>query len=143
MKYWDAILKEVLEKEDSTPEISFTNVNDYRKFSRIKKAPKNRPGIKKIKSVKKPQAKKKYFLGSGHPGIYFTQRETQTIYLLMRGKTNFETAKTLGLSRRTIEFYIKNMKSKLHCHSKSELINKVIKSDLLSRLKGEFPELDD
>lgn len=134
MKYWDAILKEVLDKENYTGEVSFTNIKDYRDSANKKKERKSKPRIKKIKPVKPRQSHKKYYLGNLYPGVYFTQRETQTIYFLLRGNTIVEVAEILGLSRRTIEFYLKNMKSKLNCHSKSELISKVLQTDLFAQL---------
>ncbi len=142
MKYWDAILKEVLNKENSTCEVSFTNVKDYRESAKKKQENKDNSKIKNIKSVKPRRSHQRYFLGSGYPGVYFTLRESQTIYFLLRGNTIAEVAEVLDLSRRTIEFYLKNMKSKLNCHSKSELISRVLKTNLLSQLHDEFSYLE-
>lgn len=63
--------------------------------------------------------------------VYLSQRESQCLYHLIRGKTAKVTAKILGLSPRTVEHYIDNIKVKLCVSSKSELIDKVI-SNILS-----------
>ena len=78
--------------------------------------------------------KKFYVLGESNPNIYFTQREVECMKLLIHGNTINSAAVKLGLSHRTIEFYVKNMKMKLGCSSKAKLIEKVIQSDFLKLL---------
>lgn len=56
---------------------------------------------------------------------YFTRREVECIVHLLDGKTVAETAEQLDLSRRTVEYYVNNMKLKLGCHSKQELLRKI------------------
>lgn len=51
-----------------------------------------------------------------------TNRELQCISLLMRGHTSKMIANKLNLSRRTVEFYIENIKQKFGCTHKSQLI---------------------
>jgi DNA-binding CsgD family transcriptional regulator len=57
---------------------------------------------------------------------YFTQREKEILFHLLRGKTAKAIADFLGRSRRTIEHHIENMKVKTRSHSKSEMIEKII-----------------
>ncbi|MEO8400352.1 MAG: LuxR C-terminal-related transcriptional regulator [Gammaproteobacteria bacterium] len=57
-------------------------------------------------------------------GCYLSQREKECLYFCVRGKTASETAKALGLSKRTIETYLANIKIKLDIPSKSDLIEK-------------------
>ena len=54
--------------------------------------------------------------------FYFSNRESQCIEHVLRGKTIKTIAKVLQLSPRTIEFYIKNIKNKLGCRTKAEII---------------------
>ena len=68
------------------------------------------------------------------PGVYFTYRETQCMTELMRGKTIKSTGETLGLSPRTVEYYLKNMKSKLKCRTKSELMQLIAGSEMVKLL---------
>lgn len=58
--------------------------------------------------------------------MYFTQRQKDILQQIVKGKTAREAAIILGLSRRTVESHIENMKLKTHSSSKSELIEKVI-----------------
>lgn len=57
-------------------------------------------------------------------GIQFTPRESQIIYYLVRGKSAAKTAELLTLSKRTVEYYIINIKNKLGVNSKSDIIER-------------------
>lgn len=50
-------------------------------------------------------------------------REKECLTLLLEEKSAKETALILGLSVRTIEHYFENIKNKLHCFSKHELLS--------------------
>jgi DNA-binding CsgD family transcriptional regulator len=51
-----------------------------------------------------------------------TPRERQCLKWLVEEKSAKETAALLGLSARTVEFYFENIKNKLHCWSKQEVL---------------------
>lgn len=55
-----------------------------------------------------------------------SNRQTECGYLLLNGKTSKEIAHILGLSIRTVEYYISNIKTKLRCRNKTELVAKLI-----------------
>ena len=76
--------------------------------------------------------RRKYDLGDGFSGAYFTYREGECMAQFLRGQTIKATAEVLGLSPRTIEYYLKNMKAKCGCRTKSELIHKVAASNFVS-----------
>jgi DNA-binding CsgD family transcriptional regulator len=59
-------------------------------------------------------------------GVNLTIRESDCIKLIIRGKTAKEIGDLLGLSNRTVEYYLENIKCKLNVNSRSELIDKVI-----------------
>ena len=63
----------------------------------------------------------RYKLGN----IQFSKREEQCIDLLLAGKTAKETADALFLSSRTVEMYLDNIKNKLGCKSKLEILHKL------------------
>lgn len=86
-------------------------------------------------------AKKNYYLGSKYQDIYFTQRETECMIMLIKGKTINKIAKELQLSPRTIEFYLKNMKNKIGCRTKFELIEQILESDFLLNLPENQTEI--
>lgn len=59
-------------------------------------------------------------------GVYLSQREFECVKLLVKGKTIKMIAQILGLSPRTVEHYLENIRSKLGIASKTELIDVVI-----------------
>jgi DNA-binding CsgD family transcriptional regulator len=59
-------------------------------------------------------------------GVIFDQRDTDILYLLVRGKTAKNIARQLQLSHRTVEHRLEVIKHKLVVSSKSELIEKII-----------------
>lgn len=72
----------------------------------------------------------KYFTGcaieSNYPEINLSERQMQCLYYLLRGKSASATAAILNLSKRTIETYIEEIKNKLGCINKSEIIELAI-----------------
>lgn len=59
-------------------------------------------------------------------GIFFSSREMSCLRYVVRGKTSRDIAVVLGLSVRTVEHYIDNIKSKLGVSSKSEMIDRTL-----------------
>ncbi len=55
-----------------------------------------------------------------------TERESQCLFVLSKGKTAKEIAIRLDLSPRTVEKHIENIKNKLDCYRRSQLIEFVI-----------------
>jgi DNA-binding CsgD family transcriptional regulator len=51
-----------------------------------------------------------------------SERELQCLHWLVASKSAKETAAILGLSRRTVEFYFENIRDKLSCSSKHEVL---------------------
>ena len=82
-------------------------------------------------SAKKPI--KRYYLGDAFCGTYLTLREAETMTHLLLGKTIRDTAISMQLSPRTAEFYINNIKRKLKCRTKKELINKIMTCNFLKK----------
>lgn len=61
-----------------------------------------------------------------------TKREYEVAKLIVEGYTAKQCAEKLNLSRRTVEFYVDNIKNKLCCFKKSDLIVKLIKDNIIS-----------
>ena len=61
-------------------------------------------------------------------GFSFSARELDCIRCILLGKTAQEIGERLFISARTVETHIDNIKIKLNCHKKSELVAKLLKS---------------
>lgn len=55
-----------------------------------------------------------------------TPRQAECIHYLLKGYSAKQTAVALDLSTRTIDFYLNNLRRKLNCRSKTELIAKLL-----------------
>lgn len=53
-----------------------------------------------------------------------SNREKECLLLYLQGETGNSISETLNLSPRTVESYLVNLKNKLNCHNKTELIKK-------------------
>lgn len=93
-------------------------------------------------SYNKKSHKKNYYLGGSFSNTYFTRREAQCMLLLLNEYTNEEIATCLNLSARTIEYYIKNMRNKTSCLSKSHLIKSIRKTNFYQTLDFSMADID-
>ncbi len=124
MTYWESILNEVLNKQNKKTRFSYTNLGDSK--SKSKKS-----YLSSAQTSGNGKEHKAYYLGDEYTGIYFTKREAECVWHLLKGNTIVNVAEILGFSSRTVEFYVKNMKMKLRCGSKAELLDKVVETDLI------------
>lgn len=128
MTYWNALLDNVLDKDN--PLFLFSEEEDFQADTFA------------TPEVFQPEVKRSYqrnfryyYLGKEFPGIYFTKREAECIYWIVQNNTLKQTARIMNLSARTVEFYVKNMKLKLRCANKKQLINTILKTTLLAQLE--------
>lgn len=68
---------------------------------------------------------------------YFTSREQDCIHLLLNGKSAKETGAILQLSHRTVESHLFNIKKKLNCRTKLEVISKLQNIPLTNEISNE------
>lgn len=61
-----------------------------------------------------------------YSGKKFSQRETQCLHLLLRGKSAKETAKLLNISAKSVESHIEKIKCKMNVRTRSQLIEECI-----------------
>jgi len=73
-----------------------------------------------------------------HPDDILTYREDQIVLLISRGLTTDEIAKQLKLSLRTIENHRYKIKKKLGVNNSVQIINKMLKLNLMEFIEGEF-----
>ena len=77
----------------------------------------------------------KFNLGSNHYTLNnrrnkyeLTNREHECVFLLLRGKSAKEIGTLLSLSKRTVESYIENIKNKMNCKNKAEILVEAVLS---------------
>lgn len=73
-----------------------------------------------------------YTVGEYPLHYQFTTRETECLFLMIRGKTAKQIGKFLAISHRTVESYIEKIKQKMNVFSRSEIIEHAEKLGLLS-----------
>jgi len=76
----------------------------------------------------KTRKAKKFYLFDDKK-TYFTLTEAKCAYFLLKGNTYKEIASHLNSSPRTVEAHIEHMKQKVHCYSKSKLIESILQSN--------------
>lgn len=69
----------------------------------------------------------KRFTLNENPNHYLTLREMTCISWLARGFSSKEIAKKLDVSSRTVEAHFDNLRHRLKCHSKSELLARILR----------------
>lgn len=72
-----------------------------------------------------------YQVGEYKKEYQFTQRETECLFLLLRGKTAKDIGVFLEISKRTVEQYIENIKNKMGVSTRSSVIATALESGLL------------
>lgn len=124
MGYWDIIIDEVSKSKKRKNKFSFSKIGIY------KSTPKKNIPLKHTPVAKNKRHKKRYYLGNDFSNIYFTEMELTVLIYIFYGKTMPETARILALSKRTVEYYINNMKKRLGCRHITELMREILMSDL-------------
>lgn len=62
-----------------------------------------------------------------------SKQQIECLHYLAKGMTAKQTAKCMGLSYRTVEFYIENIKAKLNCTARIDLIQKAFQIEAIQR----------
>jgi DNA-binding CsgD family transcriptional regulator len=66
--------------------------------------------------------------------VSLSKREFECLFYLVQGRTMKEIARFMNLSFRTIEFHLNNVKRKLNCNKKSQVIDTLLKNVVFSSL---------
>lgn len=93
-----------------------------------------------IKRKRKHSSNKYYMTKEPYTQVYFTQREVECLYYLVRGLTITSAASFLDLSPRTVEYYLKNMKMKVNVRTKADLIELLHKVGFVNTLDSVFAD---
>lgn len=76
----------------------------------------------------------RYYLFDIFNNTYFTKREMDCLLLFAQGLHAKEIAKILKISFRTVEFYFENIKRKFDCKNRTDLMKKLLTSDLFNAI---------
>jgi len=80
----------------------------------------------------KVDSRKRLHLGKYFNNEYLTRKEFMVLKYTLHGYTSKKTGELLNLSKRTVESYIINIKAKLQCQTKGDIIHVAIKHGLLN-----------
>ncbi len=75
-----------------------------------------------------------YYFGKTLKDSGLTNREIECLFYIVRGKTANQIADILFISKRTVESHMTNMKSKLGCLTKADLIDKAVTENFIHLL---------
>ena len=123
MDYWQTILHELQNYEQKDFHCFYTNLQETDIY------------IEKMDAeftLCKPPSKPKvtYQLPSPFQHLHLTEREAECLYCLQQNHTIKSTGILLNLSARTVEFYLKNIKTKMKLRTKSEVLAQLTSFDL-------------
>jgi DNA-binding CsgD family transcriptional regulator len=118
--YWHKLLDEIGNREIPNKNIFTTIMEQTSNYS--------------AQALKEQKPNLSYKLGADYQNVYFTYREAQCMLYILKGHTFNSIGNELQLSPRTIEFYVKNMKKKVGCKTKYQLIDIVLASDFLKNI---------
>jgi DNA-binding CsgD family transcriptional regulator len=124
--YWKRVVWEVLNKEKESIQCFFIFVKREEEALGVSSKMKKSTGTRKTR--KKKKVKRYVWMERDHK-TYLSCREEQCVSWVSLGKTLYEISVSLNLSVRTIEFYIKNIKSKLRCHTREQLLKMILSSN--------------
>ena len=88
---------------------------------------------------------KRYYLSGRYDGVFISEKELDCLRQLVKGKTQEEIGKELNISRRTVEYRLNNLKSKLHCQNQAELVQRTYQdevAEIIQMNQNYIPNLD-
>jgi DNA-binding CsgD family transcriptional regulator len=123
---WNDVLKEVMKRKANGQKADLLSEDSFKTAYFAKQQKKDYLSEKRSLAT--------YGLGNKYGNLYFTKREAECMVWLLKGKTINSVATILKLSPRTVEYYIKNMKAKIGCRTKFELIDLVYASEFVKSI---------
>ena len=126
MHYWNHLVQEVLTKKKNKEAAALATMAS---------------GAAWVEDQRVMLPKRRYVLDEERQQLYLTYREAQCMLLFIHGKTVIKAAHCLSLSPRTVEYYLNNMKAKLKCRTKSELIELILQTQFLRHAASLMQEL--
>lgn len=84
----------------------------------------------KRESILEKMHVKRYYLTGRYEGVFISEKELDCLKELVKGKTQEEIGNTLSISRRTVEYRLNNLKSKLQCSNQAQLAQAANKEEI-------------
>jgi DNA-binding CsgD family transcriptional regulator len=100
----------------------------------VTQAPTPEKATRALRRVKSASRYKRVYLGDRHPGIYLTEQEAKCMYYFLQGMSESLAGQAMGLSSRTVNFYSSNVRMKLGCKSRKELVTIIRQTDFHEQL---------
>jgi len=116
--YWQAVVQEVLNKDDPNYPIRFTNMREQSVPQAMHRVQKKRV---------------RYTLDAPFKNSYLTHQEAVCVLHRIMGTSYSKIAKSIGLKSRTVAYYFKNIRDKLQCETTLEVIGKIGRSQFFKK----------
>lgn len=94
----------------------------------------NASSLINLLSDKSPIERNIFYLGKNNSIENLSKRQSEVLFYLSIGKANKAIAKILGLSVRTIEYYVDILRNKLKCRTRWELIDFAIEKGVAQNI---------
>lgn len=78
---------------------------------------------------------KRYYLSGKYLNSFITNKELECLKELVKGKTQEEIGTALNISRRTVEYRLNNLKTKLDCKNQGELVMRAQEEEVAEILR--------
>ncbi|MDF1760537.1 MAG: helix-turn-helix transcriptional regulator [Coxiellaceae bacterium] len=136
--YWQQVWSEALSDSQDQRQQSFVNLQMIREQALLDAEAAKSPIMRRyryhLQNGNNGPRGPAVFLGARYLGVYLTCREAHCGVLLLRGMTYKAIGRQLQISSRTVEYYINNIKRKLRCRRRTEVIAHLLQSDFLQNL---------
>jgi len=77
------------------------------------------------------QQTNRFYINNGNENVYLSKRETECVRSCAAGKTAKEISIMLGITKKTVDTYMENIKFKLNCTKQSQVLNIVMKNGII------------
>ncbi len=85
-----------------------------------------------LSNLIKSQKIDRYYLDNIAEELYLTQREAECLKHLKEGMNYYDIAEKLNITRHTVQLHFNNIRAKLNCEGKKELLDRIQDSEILT-----------
>ena len=74
----------------------------------------------------------RYYLGKNYPNVYLTPQEAYCVTKMLNNNLTYDDiGKKLRKSPATVNFYLRNVRMKLRCKNRKDLIERISQTDFI------------